>query len=424
MSTLKADSVTASSGVNTALSLTGKGTGKVALGDAALTVPDTDGSANQYLRTTGSAALEFATLPAIPAEAFTGFRNLIINGDMAISQRGTTFAAVSLGDYTLDRWRWICSGTGVVTITQDTDVPTVAEAGTAFTSSLKMDVTTADASLASDDEYVIKQAIEGFISAHLGFGGADAATVTLSFWVKATKTGTWSGALGNGAYNRSYAFEYTINVADTWEYKTVTIVGDTTGTWVGATNGIGMNVWFPLALGSDYTGTAGTWEAANDQGSTNQVNGLDSTANNFYITGVQLEVGSSATDFERVPWDYQLSRCQRYFCKTFPYATAPAQNVGVLTGEVNFSSNRAASTANLQSPRVYPPVTMRAAPTITTYNPAAANAEIRDISASADCSAVGVDSASDGGFYIKGTSSASTAVGNNLGVHVAAKAEL
>jgi hypothetical protein len=274
MSTLKADIVTASS-TNGNLAISNQGTGGIAI----------DGMPH---------------------------RNLIINGNMRIAARGTSFAGPG-NVYTLDRYVWVKVGVNVVTITQDTDTPTVAEAGVDFVNSLKIDCTTVDASVASGDLAAITQKIEGLNWAHLGYGATGAATVTISFWVKSTKTGIFTVSLRNGAYNRSYPAEYTVSSADTWEKKSVTITGDTTGTWL-TTNGIGAWVTWALMSGSDYTGTANQWNGANDIASTNQVNSLDNTANNFFLTGVQLEVGAQSSDFEHRDYASELLRCQRYYC--------------------------------------------------------------------------------------------------------------
>ena len=237
-------------------------------------------------------------------------QNLIINGNMEIDQRGTSGTA-SNGDYLTDRWKWEQVGSGVVTITQDTDTPN----GT-YKNSLKIDVTTADASMAASDEYALTQSIEGLNSARLGLGTSDAETITLSFWVKSTKTGTFSGALTNSAGDRSYAFEYTVSVTDTWEQKSVTITLDTSGTWL-TTNGIGVRVRFALALGSNWHGTVDTWEAANDYGTSSQVNAMDSVSNNFFLTGVMMTVGSTApsTFIAAGGGSYgaELALCQRYY---------------------------------------------------------------------------------------------------------------
>jgi len=273
--------------------------------------------------------------------------NLITNGNMAVAQRGTSFASPSSGSYTLDRFYWNFSGSGAVTITQDTDVPTIAEAGIDFKTSMKIDVTTADASLGATDTYSIIQPIEGFNTAHLGFGASDAATVTLSFWVKSPKTGTNHVAFYNAAVNRSYPASYTVTSANTWEKKTITLSGDVTGTWVGATNGIGLNISFALGVGSNYEGTADAWQAGILTSASGAANCMDNTANNFFLTGVKLEVGSTATDFVPDNYGTALAKCQRYYCETGTglacYLSSASQN---------FVSD------------VYP-VEMRAAPTIT-----------------------------------------------------------
>lgn len=280
-------------------------------------------------------------------------RNLIINGDMRIAQRGTSFVSAANGIYTLDRWRWRKgSGTGVVTITQDTDVPTVAEAGTDFKNSLKIDVTTADASLASNDGYGIEQSIEGFNFAHLGAGAANARTVMLSFWVKSTKTGTFHVGFLNGANNRGYPASYTVDATNTWEKKTLAVAMDTTGTWVGATNDIGVQLRFTLAVGTDYEGTANTWNTGTaQQSASGAANAMDNTANNFLITGVQLEAGSVATAFEHRDYGSELARCQRYYYRIKSHGTASY----LFMGHVK-------TTTSMRFMMIHP-TTMRASPT-------------------------------------------------------------
>jgi hypothetical protein len=227
---------------------------------------------------------------------------------MAIAQRGTSFATHNDGDYSLDRWRVFVDSPAVVTVSQDNDVPT----GYGFEYSLKVDVTTADATIGATDLNIVQYRFEGYDFAQLEYGDASARTVTLSFWVKSPKTGTHTVSLRNHVASRSYVTEYTVSVADTWEKKEITISGDTAGTWV-KDNSIAAYLDFSMAVGSNSHGTADAWTGSNIISTANQVNVMDNTANNFYITGVQFEVGSSATDFERVPWDYQLRRCQRYY---------------------------------------------------------------------------------------------------------------
>lgn len=241
-------------------------------------------------------------------------RNLIINGAMTVAQRGTSFAGLSNGStkYTLDRWQYNEAGapSGVFTITQDTDAPD------GFASSLKWDCTTADAALAGADVIIMNTRIEGQDLQQLNYGSAAAQEATMSFWVKSNKTGTYVVWLYQPDDLRSNQVQYTIDVADTWEKKTVVISADTTGI-IDNDSGSGLLVRFILGSGTTYTsGTAPTaWEAdttANRYvGQT--VNLADNIANYFNITGVQLEVGDTATPFEHRSFDQEHTLCQRYF---------------------------------------------------------------------------------------------------------------
>ena len=179
---------------------------------------------------------------------------------------------------------------------------------------LKIDCTTADASVAAGDWVSLQQEVEGLNWAQLNYGRSDAKTITVSFWVKSTKTGTYSFSIRNSAADRYYIAEYTVSSSNTWEKKTITIAGDTSGTWL-TTNGIGARLGWSLIIGSTDSATAGSWNAGNKFGSTNQVNFFDNTSNDFYITGVQLEIGSAATDFEHRTYGDELTKCQRYYFK-------------------------------------------------------------------------------------------------------------
>jgi hypothetical protein len=170
-------------------------------------------------------------------------------------------------------------------------------------------------SVGSGDLFFLQQTIEGFNTSDFGFGTANASTITMSFWVRSSLTGTFGGVVQNSAQNRNYPFTFTISVANTWEQKSVTIVGDTTGTWVGATNGIGLRLLFALGTGSTYLGTAGAWTSSEVYGATGQTNLVATNGATFYITGVQLETGSVATPFERRPYGTELALCQRYYQK-------------------------------------------------------------------------------------------------------------
>jgi len=279
-----------------------------------------------------------------------GFRNRIINGAMVIDQRnaGASFAQTD-GAYNLDRWSgdsWSGSSTtGKYTVQQSSTAPT------GFNFSLKV-TSSAATSSASSDLYTIKQKIEGYNTADLGFGTANAKTITISFWVRSSATGTFGGALKNSAGNKAYAFTYSISAADTWEQKSITIAGDTSGTWVGATNGMGLAVYWQLQVGSSNATSAGSWATGDYYGATGCVNLLTSNGATFYITGVQLEVGSSATSFDYRPYGTELALCQRY-C----YVTGGNSYSNFYSGFFN-------STTDFQGPLIFP-VTMRSAPTLT-----------------------------------------------------------
>ena len=254
----------------------------------------------------------------IPAAGFTGnnFRNIIINGDMSIAQRATTATGLGNGDngyHTCDRWFFQETGspTGEFTMSQDTDVPT----GQGFAKSLKMDCTTAQGSLGSGDGFNIQQRFEGQNLQYLKKGTSSAESFTLSFWVKSNKTGTYVATFLDQDNTRQIAKSYTIDTANTWEKKTLTYAGDTTGTFDND-NGGSLYLIFYLSAGTDYTsGTLSTsWEAGtNANRAVGQVNLADNTANEWFITGVQLEAGTTASDFEFLPYDVNLQRCERYF---------------------------------------------------------------------------------------------------------------
>ena len=237
----------------------------------------------------------------------TTFRNRIINGAMGISQRnGTSTVTPGSTDYLTDRWHVAMSQSSKFTGAQSSTAPT------GFSNSLIITSSSAY-SVGASDYFVVRQAIEGFNFADCGFGTASASTVTLSFWVRSSLTGAFGGSLYNAAGNRSYPFSYTINAANTFEQKTITIAGDTTGTWVGATNGAGIYVSFSLGAGSTFDSTANAWAGGfytQPSGSTSVVGTNGAT---WYITGVQLEAGTTASPFEYRLYGTELALCQRYF---------------------------------------------------------------------------------------------------------------
>ena len=284
------------------------------------------------------------------------FRNLIINGDMSISQRGTSFAAVNDDDYTLDRFKYDISGTDVYqfTISQSTEVPT----GQGFAKSMKFDCTTADASLDSDNFAIIHTRLEGQNLQSLKKGTSSAESTTLSFWVKSNKTGTYIAELFDTENNRVICKSYTISSSDTWEKKTITFPGDTTGTFSNDNSGR-LRIHFWLLTGTDFSsGSLATdWESRNNvDRAVGQVNLGDNTSNEWYITGIQFEVGDTATDFEHLPHDVQLQRCQRYCFVNHLYSGVGATG-GAGSGQCN-------STTRADIPYHFP-TTMRAIPTVS-----------------------------------------------------------
>jgi hypothetical protein len=240
------------------------------------------------------------------------FRNIVINGDMQIAQRSTSVASITTsGYYTLDRWYFFLGTLGTWTMSQSTDVPT----GQGFANSLKLDCTTADASPAAGDLAYIATRFEGQNLQYLKKGTANALPLTASFWVKSTKTGTFIITIYDTDNTRNISKSYTVNTTNTWEFKTVTFAGDTTGT-LGNDNGDSLAMWFWIGAGTNFTsGTLATsWASfSNANAAVGQVNAGDSTSNDFLITGVQLEAGEQASGFEFMPVDIDLFRCQRYY---------------------------------------------------------------------------------------------------------------
>jgi hypothetical protein len=353
-------------------------------GTVNLTLPTADGTNGQPLQTNGSGTLSFANLgtaaggtgltsftsTGIPYASSTsalttgsaltfdgtnlattgsfnstntfGFKNRIINGAMVIDQRnaGAAVTVNAASDfYACDRFSAIGqSADGVFTIQQSTTAPT------GFKNSILATVTTADSSIGATQFYIpVRQKIEGFNVADLGWGTASAATVTLSFWVRCSVTGTFGGAITNNTQTRSYPFTYTISAANTFEQKTITIAGDTTGTWV-TNNGNGIDIIWSIGMGSTYLGTAGAWAGTSYFSATGATNLISTNGATFYITGVQLEKGSTATSFDFRSYGTELALCQRYY--------------------QGYSAGFVIDTASAF--QTFPlPVTMRATPTLT-----------------------------------------------------------
>jgi hypothetical protein len=273
---------------------------------------------------------------------------------MTIDQRNAgASVTITTNHFTVDRWAATGSQSSKFTVQQNAGSVT-PPAG--FTNYLGCTSSSAY-SIVSDDYFLLTQPIEGFNIADLGWGTANAKTVTLSFWVRSSLTGTFGGALNNSAVNRSYPFSYTISAANTWEQKTVTIAGDTSGTWL-TTNGIGIRVYFGLGVGSTYSGTAGSWSGNTYFSATGATSVVGTNGATFYITGVQLEVGSTATSFDYRPYGTELSLCYRYFqsmfnatangCPTdsFTQATGATDSYGILS---YLQTMRSAPTMSLTS---------------------------------------------------------------------------
>jgi hypothetical protein len=234
-----------------------------------------------------------------------GFKNRIINGAMVIDQRNAG-ASVTANDgvYTVDRFVYSMSAASKGTSQQSTTTATGFTNSVLFTSSSAYTVGAAE-------HFSLVQKIEGFNVSDLGWGSASAQTVTLSFWVRSSLTGTFGGSISNSALNRSYPFTFTISSANTFEQKTITIAGDTTGTWV-TNSGVGMWIFFNLGCGSTNSGTAGAWAGATYFSATGATSVVGTNGATFYITGVQLEKGSTATSFDYRPYGTELALCQRY----------------------------------------------------------------------------------------------------------------
>jgi hypothetical protein len=279
----------------------------------------------------------------------SAFKNIIINGDMSVAQRATSTASItSSGYHTIDRYRSALSSIGTWTQSQSTDVPT----GQGFAKSLKMDCTTADASPSASDSLQIQHRIEGQNLQYLKKGTSSAESLTASFWVRSNKTGTYIVELRDIDNNRTISQSYTISAADTWEKKTLTFAGDTSGAFDND-NSDSLHLSFWLGGGTTYTsGTLQTsWGTKVDANrAVGQVNLADSTSNEWYVTGVQLEAGTAASDFEFLPFDVNLQRCQRYcFVKS--------NGAGALGIATYYTSSSMRASISF-------PTTMRAAPTL------------------------------------------------------------
>jgi hypothetical protein len=330
-------------------------TGTQTLSNKTLTSPTLTGAAmngtvGATTASTGAFTSISSTLGINTPNTF-GFKNRIINGEMVIDQRnaGVSYTQVN-GGFSLDRWSGNSFDGGAAT--NKFSVIQSSTAPTGFSKSLLVTSLAATADGASNI-FNIEQKIEGFNFADFAYGTASAQTLTLSFWVRSSLTGTFGGALKNSARNRAYPFTYTISSANTFEQKTITITGDTTGTWVGGTNGVGLWVSFGLGVGSTYSGTAGAWGGGDVFSATSATSVVGTNGATWYITGVQLEKGSTATSFDVRPYTTELQLCQRYYYKII--ALSGTSGVNILQASFYQSSSGYAA--------VVLPVAMRANPT-------------------------------------------------------------
>jgi hypothetical protein len=285
---------------------------------------------------------------------YTGFKNRIINGAMVIDQRyaGASVTPVN-GQYIVDRFGFYGTPTSKFSMQQNAGSVT---SPSGFKNYLGFTSLSAY-SIGSTEWFQAYQVIEGYNIADLGYGAAGAQTVTLSFWVRGSIVGTYGGFLCNSDGTRAYNFSYTISVANTWEQKTITVVGDTIGTWLN-TNGAGLQVVWSLGAGSStLTGTSGSWSSTLYRSVTGQVNVSGTNGATFYITGVQLEKGSTATSFDVRDYGRELAMCQRYYTKILSFTVG-----------YNVLAPATAASTNTAGAFISYPVTMRTAPTFSYAN--------------------------------------------------------
>ena len=323
---------------------------------------------------------KITTSDGVSSAGLYGFKNRLINSDMRIDQRNAGASVTPTNNqYLVDRWQAQLTQASKFTAQQNAASVTPPVGFTNY-----LGITSSSAySVLTTDVFNVQQSVEGLNVSDLAWGTASAATVTFSFWVRSSLTGTFGGALTNSAGTRSYPFSYTISAANTWEQKSVTIAGDTSGTWL-TTNGIGITVRFSLGAGATYSGTAGAWAGSNLFSATGATSVVGTSGATFYITGVQLEKGSTATSFDYRPYGTELALCQRY-CVQWNGTAIP-----YLTGQVN-SATVCYSTI---------PYAMRAAPTAAFLSLMANDAGV----ANSVSSITGLNmGGSGGGFYVNST---------------------
>ena len=344
--------------------------------------------------------------------------NRICNGDMRIDQRNGGASGTAVGGvYTVDRWNY--SGNAAI-ITWGRNLNAVA-GPPGFPYYLGFQSSSAHVS-AAGDVYAFYQPIEADMVSDLAFGAAGAQPVTLSFWVRSSLTGTFSGALQNTGETRSYPFIYSILTANVWTKIAVTIPGDTTGTWPLSGNAVGLYLMMDLGMGSNFRGPANAWASGNYYGATGAVSFVGTNGASFYVTGVKLEIGSVATPFNRQSLAKSMADCQRYYQTSY----YPGASVGAATqlGNINHYITGLQNVAAAETFPVVFPVVMRTAPTVTLYSPiTGASGKVRDNANNADVTASASGTPSAGSFLMFMTMSAAGATINWL-MHYTASAEL
>ena len=330
-----------------------------------------------------------------------GMKNIVINGDMSISQRhGTSSVTQNDNIYSVDRFGFYASQSSKLTVQQNAGSvtpPSGFKNYLGYTSSSAYTV-------GSSETFISVQVIEGYNVAYLDFGTANAKSITLSFWVRSSLTGTFGGALRNADATRSYPFTYSISLANTWEKKSITFEGDTSGTW-NTTNGYGLGLMFGLGVGSTLSSTAGSWQSGAYYSATGATSLVGTNGATFYITGVQLEAGTTASDFEFLPVDVNLRRCQRYYEKSYTQATTPGTVTNDGRNMVFFSNTGSGYVGGF----VKYVVTKRTTPTITIYAPgngASGDADFYIFGSSSTQASIVLNESNDVGFelYRNGTS--------------------
>lgn len=349
--------------------------------------------------------------------------NIIIGGNFSTNpwQRGTSVTGSAANAYLADRFKRQSGNDAVVDIAKIADSPTPAEASVHSTHCWQLDVTTADGTIGAAQYEQLDYFVEGFDLLQSGFGQSGTRYVTLSFWHKHTKTGTYCVAFRNSAANRSYVIEYTQDSSDVWEFAEHTIPVDTSGTWL-TTNGIGMRISFVSAMGTNFHGTADTWTAGNIISTSSQVNALDSNSNYVRFALVKLEPGQHATPY---PFENEadiLGRCQRYFYKSFNFTQAVVDNPGTNTGARFYVATVTGVFTNTMP--VALPVRMRATPTTTFYNPQATGTNWYNASDAGNSGASSVGVSGDGFIGIQNAQVAGDGQGESLVIQMTCDAEL